>query len=219
MWHNTISNYDNIFFLNVYLVQHLELRGEYVYNTQVISSADTNVKSNHAKNMRRETIHRAKEFVAKHNGAVNIRLARASVLYDDDQAIASEWAKLVKQWRDGKEGESVSFARCFDFSFSFAIFAVGSLLLVDRNLTMRESTKGKSAGAATSTRVASLDELLRLIKELLRKRGPSDVHGIAGFVCNIKKGAYKPLWLDLLTKLKTRNIGEFFLFLFCVIAV
>ena len=90
---------------------------------------------------------------------------------------------------------------------------------MDGNLTMGESAEHKSAGAATSTRVVSPDELLRLIKELLRKRGPSDVNGIAGSVCNVKNGAYKPLWLDLLTKLKTRNIGEFFFFFFCVIAV
>ena len=67
--------------------------------------------------MRVETIRRAKEFVAKHNGAVDIRLARAGVLYDGDQTIVNEWVKLVKQWRDGEEGESVSFARCFDFFF------------------------------------------------------------------------------------------------------
>lgn len=192
----------------ILLVQHLELRGKYVYTTRVISSAVTNVKSNHAKDMRAETIRRATAFVNKHNGTVGIRLARAGVLHDDDQAIADEWNKLARQWRDGKRGESVPFAHCFDFSFLFAIFAVGSLQMLNGNLTTDKPTEGKSTGAATSLR--GRDVVIHRVKTLLRVRGPSHVGSIGGGVCR-KKKKYKSTWRGLLRRLRKKRIGEFFI--------
>ena len=156
-----------------------------MYTTRVIWSAVANGKSNHTKAVRRETIRRATAFVNKHNGTVGILLARAGVLHDDDQAIADEWNKLAKQWRDGQRGESVSFAHCFDFSFSFAIFAVGSLQMLNGNLTTDKPTEDKSTGAATSSR--GRDVVIHRVKTLLRARGPSHVGAIGSGVCKKKK--------------------------------
>ena len=187
-----------------------------MYTTRVIWSAVANGKSGHAKAVRTETIRRATAFVNKHNGTVGILLARAGVLHDDDQAIADEWNKLAKQWRDGQRGESVSFAHCFDFSFSFAAFAVGSLQMLNGNLTTDKPTKGKSTGAVASSRAVLRDALIDRVKTRLRARGPSHVAGIGGSVCKTKTKKYKTKWRALLRKLKKKKIGEFFiLFVLC----